>query len=53
VVPAIVLERAIEVEEPEHIEAVEGVAVPTGLGFMVTETAIGEPGHEFAIGTIL
>jgi hypothetical protein len=53
VVPAIELDNATEVDVPEQIEAVAGVAVPTGLGLIVTETDIGAPGHEFAVGTML
>ena len=52
VVPETLLFSVMEVEVPEQIVCVAGVAVSTGTGFTVMVTVTGDPVQPFAVGVI-
>ena len=53
IVPATLLDNAIEVAVPEQIVCDAGVGVTTGTGLTVTVTMMGTPGHPFDEGVIV
>jgi len=52
-VPAMLLERAMDVAVPEQIDEEEGVALTVGFGSTVMLTASGVPGQPLAVGVTL
>ena len=50
VVVGVALVRAILVVPAEQIVSEDGVAVTFGIGFTVTTTSTGMPGHPLAVG---
>jgi hypothetical protein len=53
VVLTVALASAIDVVPVEHMFCETGVAVTLGVGFTVSTTLIGRPGHPFAVGVIV